>query len=147
MAELTNKQKKDWAHTLFIREQLSLIEIAERVGVSRQSLSKWVKQGKWEEEKTGMTLTREQQVTNLYNQVAEINRLIASRPDGKRFATSSEADVLVKLGSAVRKLETEVGIADIISVCTGIVEWIRPSDLEKAKELTNLFDAYIKDHL
>lgn len=28
-----------------------------------------------------------------------------------------------------------------------VIEWMRPSDLDKAKELTSLFDAYIKDKL
>jgi hypothetical protein len=44
-------------------------------------------------------------------------------------------------------MEQETGIADIISVLTGFIEWLRPFDLEKAKELTRLADAYIKDKL
>ena len=127
MADLTNAQKKEWAKTLYMRENLTQQEIAERVGVSRVTVSNWVRAGKWEEQKAGLTLTRQEQVANLYRQVAEINRAISARAEGERFPNSKEAD--------------------IISVLTGFIEWLRPFDLEKAKELTRLADAYIKDKL
>lgn len=147
MADLTNAQKKEWAKTLYLRENLTQQEIAERVGVSRVTVSNWVRAGKWEEQKAGLTLTRQEQVANLYRQVAEINRAISARAEGERFPNSKEADILGKLSAAIRNMEQETGIADIISVLTGFIEWVRPFDLEKAKELTRLADAYIKDKL
>lgn len=147
MADLTNAQKKEWAKTLYLRENLTQQEIAERVGVSRVTVSNWVRSGKWEEQKAGITLTRQEQVANLYRQVAEINRAISARADGEKFPNSKEADILGKLSAAIRNMEQETGIADIISVLTGFVEWLRPLDLDKAKELTRLADAYIKDKL
>lgn len=147
MADLTNAQKKEWAKTLYMRENLTQQEIADRVGVSRVTVSNWVRAGKWEEQKAGLTLTRQEQVANLYRQVAEINRAISGRAGGERFPNSKEADILGKLSAAIRNMEQETGIADIISVLTGFIEWLRPFDLEKAKELTRLADAYIKDKL
>ena len=147
MADLTNAQKKEWAKTLYMRENLTQQEIAERVGVSRVTVSNWVRAGKWEEQKAGLTLTRQEQVDNLYRQLAEINRAISARAEGERFPNSKEADILGKLSAAIRNMEQETGIADIISVLTGFIEWLRPFDLEKAKELTRLADAYIKDKL
>ncbi len=147
MTDLTNAQKKEWAKTLYLRENLTQQEIADRVGCSRVTVSNWMRAGKWEEQKVGITLTRQEQVGNLYRQVAEINRSIANRPEGERFATSKEADILGKLAAAISKMEQEVGIADTISVLTGLIEWLRPLDLEKAKEITRFADAYIKDKL
>lgn len=147
MADLTNAQKKEWAKTLYLRENLTQQEIAERVGVSRVTVSNWVRAGKWEEQKAGLTLTRQEQVANLYRQVAEINKAISARAEGERFPNSKEADILGKLSAAIRNMEQETGIADIISVLTGFIEWVRPLDLDKAKELTRLSDAYIKDKL
>ena len=147
MADLTNAQKKEWAKTLYLKENLTQQEIADRVGVSRVSVSNWVRAGKWEEQKVGLTLTRQEQVANLYRQVAEVNKAIAERPEGERFPSSKEADILGKLSAAIRNMEQEVGIADIISVLTGLIDWVRAADLEKAKEITRLADAYIKDKL
>lgn len=145
--ELSNTQKKEWAKTLYLKESLTQQEIADRVGVSRATVNRWVADGKWEEQKVGLTLTREEQVANLYRQVAEINRKIAEKPEGERFASNAEADILGKLSAAIRKMETDVGIADVISVQTKFIEFLRPIDLDKAKELTQLSDAFIKSLL
>ena len=146
-ADLTNAQKKEWAKTLYLRENLTQQEIADRVGVSRVTVSNWVRAGKWEEQKAGLTLTRQEQVANLYRQVAEINRAISARAEGERYPNSKEADILGKLSASIRNMEQETGISDIISVLTGFIEWLRPLDLDKAKELTRLADAYIKDKI
>ena len=65
-AELSIKQKKEWAKMLYLKEHLTQAEVAERVGVSKQTLCKWVKVEKWEELKTSVSLTREEQLSNIY---------------------------------------------------------------------------------
>ena len=147
MAELTNTQKKEWAKTLFLKENLTQQEIADKVGVSRVTVNKWINAGKWEEHKVGITLTREEQVRSLYRQVAEINRAIAEKPEGERYPTSKEADILGKLSAAIKNMETDVGIADVISVLTRLIEFVKAYDLEKAKQLTATADAFIKSLL
>ena len=42
MADLSNLQKKEWAKLLFTKENLTQQEIAERVGVSRVTINKWI---------------------------------------------------------------------------------------------------------
>ena len=145
--DLSNTQKKEWAKTLYLKENLTQQEIADRVGVARVTVNRWIADGKWEKQKVGLTLTREEQVFNLYRQVAEINSKIAEKPEGERFANSTEADILGKLSAAIRKMENDIGIADVISVQTKFIEFLRPIDLEKAKEITQLSDSFIKSLL
>lgn len=147
MAELTAKQKKEWAKTLYLKEGLTQQEIADKVGVSRQTVIRWVQKEKWEDLKTSLTITRQEQISLLYRQVSEINKAIAGRMEGERFATSKEADVLGKLAAAINKMETEVGIKDICEVGTKFLEWLRLIDLDKAKDIAILYDAFIKDSL
>lgn len=147
MTRLTSKQKKEWAKTLYLKENLTQQEIADKVGVSRQTVIRWIQKEKWEELKTSLTLTRQEQIGNLYQQVAAINRAILERPDGERYATSKEADILGKLAAAINKMETEVGIKDICEVGTKFTDWLRAVDLDKAKDFVTLYDAFIKDQL
>lgn len=147
MAELTNTQKKEYARMLYLKENLTQQEIAEKTGVSRQTLSRWINSEKWEEMKIGMTLTREQQISALHRQVAEINKTIQSREEGKRYATPSEADTLGKLAATIKKLESDVGISDIISVGMRFSDWLRPQDPDMTKTFIRLFDQFIKDNL
>jgi predicted DNA-binding protein YlxM (UPF0122 family) len=147
MAELTIKQKKELAALLYIKESLTQQEVADKVNVSRQTINKWVKQEKWDERKAGIILTKEAQIEYLMRQVIELNAAIANKPQGERFADSKQADILAKLGTSIKNLETEVGIADIISVAQRFVKFVRDIDLDKAKDITVLFDAFIKDSI
>lgn len=147
MSDLTTQQKKDYARTLYLKDNLTQQEIADKVGVARKTVNRWAVAEKWEEMKVGVTLSREQQISNLHRQVMELNNSILSRPEGERFANPSEADTLGKLAAAIKKMETDVGIADLVSVGIRFIEWIRPIDLDKAKEITVLWDKFIKDRL
>jgi len=147
MADLTIKQKKEWAAMLYLKENLTQAEIAEKVGISRQTIGKWIKSEKWDERLAGVTMTKEEQIKNLYRQITEINDNIKGRDKGQRHATTAEADIIAKLSTAIKKMEDDIGIADIIGVSIRFLEWIRAVDLDKAKEVTRLFDAFIKDTL
>jgi DNA-binding XRE family transcriptional regulator len=147
MKDLTLQQKKEWAGMLYMKDNLTQQEIADKVGVSRQTVSRWVKDDKWEERKVGITLTREQQIANIHRQIMEINRTIEGREADKRYASPSEADTINKLSSAIKKLETDVGVGEIISSGMKFNSWLRTFDVERSKEFLKLWDAFIKDSL
>ena len=146
MSNLINTQKREWAQLLYINEHISQKEIAERVKVSKVTMNKWVKEGKWDEMKASLTITREEQLKRLYNQIAALNKEIAER-ETQRYATPAESDTLSKLASAINKMEIEIGLSDIISVSRRFLEWVRRVDIDKAKEFSGLFDGFIKDNL
>lgn len=137
------------ARSLYIHENRTQQEIADAVGVSRQTVIRWAQADKWEEFKTSITLTREEQIKNLHRQIAEINRIIAERgaEDGPRHATTKEADIINKLSGAIEKLEKEVSVQDIVSVGNKFIGWLRPIDLEQTKTFVGLFDKFIKSML
>lgn len=147
MTQLSNRQKKDWAKTIYLNEHLTQKEIAEKVGVSAKTVSNWVAAEKWEALKTSLTITREEQLANLYRQIAAINNAIAAREEKQRFANSREADIINKLATAINKMETETGLADVMEVCKKILKWLRPVDQARTKELSYIFDSFIKDLL
>ena len=109
MTELSMQQKREWAKTLYLKENLTQQEIAERVGVSRITVNNWIGKNGWEMLKTSITITREEQLSN-----------------------------------AIKKMETEVGLSDIISVFSDLLKWLRASDPTQAKEVTPLLDAFVK---
>ena len=142
---LTNQQKKDWAKMLYMQGELQSRQIAEKVGVSPVTMSKWSKEGNWEMLRAAVTTTREEQIRNLYMQIAEMNKAIAER--GDKYATSAEADTINKLSAAIAKMEGDYGIADIISVSKQILFWLRKRDPQKAIELSYYFAEFVKEKL
>ena len=123
---------------------LTLSELAEKVGVSRRTVGKWIADGKWEELKAGITMTREQQIMNLQRQIAEVNRVIGERPVGERYATTTEAATIAKLSAAIDKLEKDAGLKDLVSAGTRFLVWLRAVDINKAKEFGELWDRFIR---
>lgn len=142
-----NIDKKDIAKSLFLNGNYTQEEIADKVGTTRQTVSRWIKEGGWEDLKASITITPAQILSGLNRQIVEINNKISEREEGQRFATVAEADILAKLASAIKKIEQDVGIADIVDVGIRFTNWLRPLDLDKAKEFNELLDAFIKDQM
>ena len=84
---------------------------------------------------------------NLYRQLAELNGKIAQREQGQRFPNAAEADTISTLANAIKKMETEVGLADITSVFADLLKWLRTYDAEQAKQVCPLLDAFVKSKL
>ncbi|MFZ6038639.1 MAG: DDE transposase family protein [Bacteroidota bacterium] len=146
MANLTIEQKREWAQLLYTKENLTQKEIAERVGISVQTMCKWVTKFKWDDLKVSLTITREEQLKNLYRQLSEMNKMISER-DGNKYPTASEADTITKLANAIDKLETETGLNEILSTFKEFLNWLRKFNLEEAQRLVPLFDDFVKTKL
>lgn len=142
-----NIDKKAIAKTLYIQSGHTQEEIADKVGVTRQTVARWIRAENWEELKASQTITPELIIAGFNRQIIEINNKIESRPVGARFASPPEADALAKLAGSIKKLQQDVGVADIVSVGMRFLTWLRPLDPEQGKQFNNLFDAFIKDQL
>jgi transcriptional regulator with XRE-family HTH domain len=147
MADLTKQQKKEWAKLLYTKENLTQAEIAERVGVSRVSVNKWINSENWDTFKVSLMITNEEQLKNLYRQLNEIQQTILTREDGARYAMPAEAEVIKKLTVAIKQLQTELGLSEITSVFAGLIQFLRTFEPARLKDLTPLLDAYVKSKL
>lgn len=115
------------------------------IGVTRQTIVRWSKEYHWQDLKAATSVSPAEQIRQLRQQITNINEAILTRPVDERWATPAEADSLNKLAAAISKLEKDVGIEDLVSVAMAMTSWLRTSDPERAKELSNLFNAYIQD--
>jgi transcriptional regulator with XRE-family HTH domain len=147
MADLSRQKKQELAQLLYTRGGLTQKEIAGKVGVSEVTMSRWANVGKWELLKTSITATREEQLRRLYLQLAEYNTFIETREKGQRYPTAKEADAMNKIAATIERLERETGAVDILNVSKKFLDWLRTFDLPKAQELSDLFDAFLKDNL
>lgn len=149
MAELTRQQQRDYAKQLFLNDPgITQAEIAERVGVSKNTVCKWVNEGKWEEMKTSMLVEKDAQLARLYRQLKQWNDTVELRPDGQRFLTSKEADAVLKITAAIKNLETETNTAEKMATGKEFLAFVRKTtDLETSKYVARLFNDYLKSCL
>lgn len=147
MADMTKQQRKDYAKILYTTERLTQEEIADRVGVTRVTINRWINAEHWEELRTSLTITKEEQLKNMYTQLAHLNATINAREEGKRFASPAEADTISKYAAAIQKMENDVGLGDTIAVCRKLTGFLRNHDLTEAKRIVPILDKFIKSLL
>ena len=94
-----------------------------------------------------VTKTVDENITRISMQLDELNQTISSRAKGERYPTSKEADIIGKLTAAIKKMKNEIDVEDIVNVSIKFLNWLRKFDLPKAQELSDLFDAFIKDNI
>ena len=144
---LTIKQKKDYAQHLYLSEPGILQkDLAERVGVSKNTICRWIADGRWEEMRTGMVAGKAAQLSRLYRHLAELNDAVEARPEGERYINTRDVDTLAKLTAAIRNLETETNIADKLEVGKEFLGYARKTarSADTVREGAALFDGYIK---
>ena len=147
MAKKTDSKidKRSIARTLYLDGNYTQEEIAVKVGVSRQTIIRWSKEDSWAELKASLSVTPTQLIAQWQQQIAEINRTITSREEGARYATPAEADAMLKLATSIKKIQDDLGISEVISVCMRFLAWLRPLDVEQAQAFNSLMDVFIKD--
>ena len=141
----TGIDRKGIVRSLYLDGNYTQEEIADKVGTTRQTVSRWIRDGNWESIKASVAITPAQIIAQWNRQIIEVNNAIAGREEGKRYATPAEADALAKLAGAIGKLQNDIGVSDCVSVAMRFLSWLRPLDIEAAKQFNNLFDAFIKD--
>lgn len=139
---ITKKEERNYAQILYVNENLTAKEIADRVGVTQKTMGRWIKDGKWDQLRKSMLVTKQKMITMMYDQLEALNNSIAERtpaiPDGK------EADVISKITTSIQRLETEASVAETIEVAKSFINYVREYNLELAKEITEHFDSYIQ---
>jgi len=141
------QQKHEHAKLLYTVQGVTVQkELSERVGVSPQTINKWVNADDrlWDRMRESTLITKEAEMRRMYMQLTELNDKIMGREKGDRFANSKEADTLSKIAKAIKDMETETALAEIMEVMKNFLVFVRHQDYEKAKEITVLADHFIK---
>lgn len=128
------EQKKEMAR-LYYLENLAQDLIAERCGVHRTTISKWIQEEKWSEMKAAKTLSRTELVSRMLKRVDDL------LSDEKTFS----ADALVKVTKAIRDLDKSTNVVTIIEVFTIYNNWLvtrMQFDNELSPELVKLMNKY-----
>lgn len=142
MTKAEIERKKTLGRSLYL-SGMELTEIAEQVGVSRVSVSKWCADGKWKEARAAKNVTRPELVNKL---LLAINNLIEQvNESGDPEAIGTLADKLSKLSSTIEKLDKKANVIDAIEVFMAFNRWIQDQasyDPEITPELIKAINKY-----
>lgn len=131
--------KYDHARRLYL-DKVPLQEIAQRLSITPQTLTKWKKEGAWQESRNALLLSPK----TLYKKL--LKQLETLIEQGEPLTT---ADAISKVCKQVKELQKEATVDDIILALTSFGDWLVAdgkklnTSKEFVQELTRLQDIYI----
>ena len=144
---MAKDKDKEYAKLLYLQTPHSQKEISARVGITEKTLSKWMTDGDWRRLKVSLIGTKEQRLRIMYEMINAQQDKINSRPDNERYPNSKEADVLLKLTAAVKNMEEETSISQIVSVFVEFCKFLKDINYEGIDELLTLQDNFVKSQM
>jgi hypothetical protein len=142
MTKAETEKKKSLARTLYMAG-LGQNEIADKVDVSRVTISKWCSTEGWKEARAAKNVTRPELVNKL---LLTIDTLITQVNDSKDPAlVAGLGDKLAKLSAVIEKLDKKANVVDVIEVFMAFSKWIEfrsTVDPEVTPELIKAINKY-----
>lgn len=142
MNKSESEKKKSLARTLYL-SGLEQNDIADKVGVSRVTVSKWCNSEGWKEARAAKNITRPELVNKL---LLTIDRLIEEANNSEDLAAAAGlADKLSKFSAVIQKLDKKVTVVDTIEVFIAFSKWLEfraQTDSEITPELLKIINKY-----
>ena len=109
-------------------------------------MGKWVNDFNWKSLRNRLLVGKEEVLSNLYEQIGELNTSIRNKEEGKRYGDTKEADSLVKYTASIRNLETELAIADLVESGIRFVKHLQKvGTTEQVVEFSELWNDFIQE--
>ena len=116
--------KKEMAQILYVKNGLTQKQIAELTEISVPTINRWASKYQWKKFKATHIMGKVNTLQNLYEQMIELQNDIKTRPEGKRYPNSKEADTIVKITSSIEKLESGTPVNTVVEVFTESGDWL-----------------------
>lgn len=147
MAELTKDQKKEWAYDLYMRGDMTQKAIAEKVGISEQSMVDWVSDGLWKELRATLLTSKRTELAKLYQTLSLVNErnieyLTDNDPD-----TEPDLQAPRMLTASIRELEGQIGTSEVISMVIAMTKFVQKHNVDDAKLIIKWGDLFIADQM
>ena len=141
--QMNREAQKEFAFALYMNNEPQAV-IAEKTGVSRQTISKWINDNGWAERRAAKTISRPELANKILKSIAdEIDRL--NEPEDTGGITAAAIDKLTKMAAMVEKLDKKAGVVETIEVFIAFGKWLQYQstfDPELTPELVRAINNY-----
>ena len=141
--EITTEQKKQWARLLYIYHEETIQNIAAIVNIDESEVRLWVHDNKWTDVKRSNLTSKENQLQTMYS----ILEKATDRMKNDENPNPKDADLLIKYTAAIKNLETDTSLTQIVEVAKLFTTWLYRRDIPLTKTVTLQLDAFIKERL
>jgi len=115
------EKKKSLARALFL-SGMEMTEIADKVDVSRVTISKWCNADGWKEARAAKNITRQELVNKILLAIDKLLEQVNNSTDAA--AAAGLADKLAKFSAVIDKLDKKANVIDAIDVFKAFSGWL-----------------------
>ena len=136
------EKKKSLARVLYL-SGIEQKEIADKVGVSAVTVSKWSTDGKRKEARAAKNITRPELVNKLLLTIDKLIEQVNESEDAAMIA--GLGDKLAKLSAVIEKLDKKANVVDAIEVFMAFSKWLEfrsQNDPELTPDLIKAINKY-----
>lgn len=151
MTKKESENKKAVAKTLYM-SGMGMEQIADQLGVSRPTISRWCQDGGWKETRAAQNITRPELVNKLLGTINDLIEKVQESNDP--MAAAGLGDKLSKLASVIEKLDKKASIVDTIEVFMAFSQWLEYKSATNQEitqeficQVNKLQDQYIAEHI
>lgn len=116
------EQKREHARLLYMQGEQQK-SIAVQVGVSAQTVTKWVTEGGWQAARSAANITRPELVNKILKSIDVLVEDLVNEPSAEK--TAAAADKLVKFAATIERLDKKTSVVDVIEVFMAFSKWLQ----------------------
>lgn len=147
MKKVELERKKSLARSLYMTG-MEQAEIADKISVSRVTVSRWSVAGGWRESRAARSVTRPELVNKLLLTIDKIVTQVNEEEDPEKIA--GVADKLSKLSAVIEKLDKKTNVVNAIEVFIAFSKWMEfrsQTDSAITPELLKILNEYQDKYL
>ena len=116
------EEKKEYARLLYMQGESQKM-IAEKTCISPQTITRWVSDGGWSEQRAAQNITRPELVNKLLRTIDKMIESVngSEVPD----AAAGLGDKLAKFSATIERLDKHTSIVDVIEVFMAFSKWLQ----------------------
>ena len=136
------EKKKSLGRALYL-SGMEQTEIADKIGISRVTVSKWCSAEGWKEARAAKSITRPELVNKLLLTIDKLIEQVNASEDANLIA--GLGDKLAKLSSVIEKLDKKANVVDAIEVFMAFSKWLEyrsQTDPDVTPELMRVINKY-----
>lgn len=118
--KVRDEAKFEYAWLLYT-QSVDNAEIAKKVGIAERTLIRWVNENDWKKKRAAANVTRDELVNKTLNL---INELLEKAMNAENKNSAQLADQLSKLAGAIRNLDKQANVVDVIQVFMTFNRWL-----------------------
>lgn len=137
---MAKHREKQLAYEYYIKGLLTQREIAKIIGISEKTLVEWIQEGKWEENRNKLQLSKAQLAELTYQTSILFMKQLAE----KEKVQIADIDAITKIAAAIDKIVGKSSAPNVIEIMMDFLKFVEKYGPNHAKILSELAQNYIQ---